>query len=207
MHFHPVTVQTCIDTPLGPVRLAASPTGLAGLWFEGQRHAPGPLLTKAWADEPTHPVLREAAQQLLQYLKGERTAFTLPLDLSGGTPFQQAVWHALMAIDRGQTTSYSALGSLIGNPKAVRAVGAAVGRNPLSVVVPCHRVIGSDGSLTGYAGGLDRKMALLALEGAQWNASRAPRAKAGTSGTSGTSGDSGSSDTSNHAHPPQRSPA
>ena len=111
-------------------------------------------------------LLRKAAEQLRQYLRGERQHFDLPLDLGGGTPFQQAVWKALLRIPTGHTTSYGALGRQIGKPAAVRAVGAAVGRNPLSVVVPCHRVLGQDGSLTGYAGGLDRKATLLHLEGA-----------------------------------------
>jgi methylated-DNA-[protein]-cysteine S-methyltransferase len=111
-------------------------------------------------------VLREAAAQLQQYLRGERQHFDLPLDLAGGTGFQQAVWQALLRIPPGRTTSYGALGREIGRPAAVRAVGAAVGRNPLSLVVPCHRVLGGDGSLTGYAGGLERKAALLRLEGA-----------------------------------------
>ena len=160
MPFHPHTVQTRTNTPLGPVRLAASPTGLCGLWFEGQRHEPA----MAWPDAPDHPVLQEAARQLQQYLRGERTGFNLPLDLSGGTPFQQDVWRALLAMAHGATTSYGALSAQLGRPHAVRAVGAAVGRNPISVIVPCHRVLGADGSLTGYAGGLDRKTALLTLE-------------------------------------------
>jgi methylated-DNA-[protein]-cysteine S-methyltransferase len=169
MLFHPHTVQMRTTTQLGPVRLAASPTGLAGVWFEGQRHEPGPWLygASAWPDTPGHPVLQEAALQLQQYFAGERAHFDLPLDLSGGTPFQQSVWHALLTIGRGATTSYGALSQQLGNPRAVRALGAAVGRNPLSVVVPCHRVVGMDGSLTGYAGGLDRKRALLTLENAQ----------------------------------------
>ena len=168
MQFHPLTVQTRVDSRLGTVRLAASPAGLVGLWFEGQRHEPATRLSGpgAWADAPDHPVLQEAARQLEHYLKGHRDGFDLPLDISGGTPFQQTVWRALLAIDRGQTISYGLLSRLIGNPKAVRAVGAAVGRNPLSVVVPCHRVVGTDGSLTGYAGGLDRKKSLLNLENA-----------------------------------------
>ena len=166
MHFHPHTVQIRTTTALGPARLAASPAGLAGVWFEGQRHEPTRQLhgPGAWADAPGHPLLQEAARQLQQYLRGERAGFDLPLDLSGGTPFQQDVWRALLAINRGATTSYGALSRQLGRPLAVRAVGAAVGRNPLSVVVPCHRVLGADGSLTGYAGGLDRKTALLALE-------------------------------------------
>ncbi|MDY0107005.1 MAG: methylated-DNA--[protein]-cysteine S-methyltransferase [Giesbergeria sp.] len=167
MQFHPSTVQARTDTPLGTVRLAASPAGLCGLWFDGQRHLPAPLDGPgAWPEAPEHPVLRRAAEQLGQFLRGERVQFDLPLDLTGGTPFQQAVWQALLRISAGQTTSYGALSRQIGRPTAVRAVGAAVGRNPLSVIVPCHRVLGQDGGLTGYAGGLERKAALLRLEGA-----------------------------------------
>lgn len=168
MQFHPHTVQMRTSTPLGPVRLAASPAGLAGVWFEGQRHEPSARLhgPAAWADATGHPLLQEAERQLQHYLCGERAGFDLPLDLSGGTPFQQEVWRALLAIGRGATTSYGALSRQLGRPLAVRAVGAAVGRNPISVVVPCHRVVGTDGSLTGYAGGLDRKRALLTLENA-----------------------------------------
>lgn len=166
MQFHPLTVQTSTPTLLGTVRLAASPAGLCGLWFDGQRHQP-PLLDGpgAWPTVHDHPVLRLAAEQLQQYLRGDRQPFDLPLDLAGGTAFQQAVWQALLRIPRGQTTSYGALARQMDRPTAVRAVGAAVGRNPLSMVVPCHRVLGQDGSLTGYAGGLDRKTALLRLEG------------------------------------------
>lgn len=180
MLYHPHTVQARASTPLGPVRLAASPAGLCGLWFEGQRHEPSRWLQgdTAWAETDAHPLLQEAALQLQQYLGGEREAFDLPLDLSGGTPFQQDVWRALLAIGRGGTTSYGQLSHSLGRPRAVRAVGAAVGRNPLSVVVPCHRVLGADGSLTGYAGGLDRKTALLALE----KALAAPAASAASRG-------------------------
>lgn len=168
MQYHPHTVQLQASSDLGPVRLAASPTGLSGLWFEGQRHEPADRLygTLAWPHAPGHPVLQAAALQLQQYLADERSTFDLPLDLSGGTPFQQSVWRSLLAIGRGATTSYGALSLQLGRPRAVRALGAAVGRNPLSVVVPCHRVVGTDGSLTGYAGGLDRKRALLTLENA-----------------------------------------
>src|SRR5690606_3361601 len=120
---------------LGAVRLAASPTGLAGVWFEGQRHAPtsgfdGP---GAWAHAPADPLLQEAAHQLHAYLDGSRSGFDLPLDFTSGTPFQQEVWRALLAIGRGATVSYGALSRQLGRPLAVRAVGAAVGRNPLSV--------------------------------------------------------------------------
>jgi len=109
-------------------------------------------------------VLRAACQQLAEYFASERTVFDLPLGLLAGTTFQRSVWEALRAIPCGKTTSYGALARDIGRPHAVRAVGAAVGRNPLGIVVPCHRVLGSQGALTGYAGGLDRKRALLALE-------------------------------------------
>ncbi len=150
------------DSPMGGMRLAATAHGLAGAWFEGQRHWPD---TDGWRDAPGDPVLQAAQAQLQAYLAGARSDFDLPLDLRHGTAFQQTVWRALLAIPRGDTHSYGQLSQAIGRPLAARAVGAAVGRNPLSVIVPCHRVVGSDGSLTGYAGGLPRKQALLALEG------------------------------------------
>lgn len=149
---------------LGGITLAATDRGLAGAWFDEQRHSPD---TSGWIDAPEHPVLRQAAAQLAAYFDGTLDHFDMPLDLSHGTDFQQAVWQALLRIPRGDTTSYGQLGADIGKPAAVRAVGAAVGRNPISVVVPCHRVLGSDGSLTGYAGGLERKTHLLHLEGAR----------------------------------------
>ncbi|MET0543075.1 MAG: methylated-DNA--[protein]-cysteine S-methyltransferase [Variovorax sp.] len=155
--------STRIDSPLGGITLAATDAGLAGLWFDAQRHAPD---TTGWQTDANHPVLREAAAQVDDYFAGRRTQFDLPLDLSHGTAFQQTVWRALCAIAPGRTTSYGRLGAVIGKPAAVRAVGAAVGRNPISVIVPCHRVLGADGGLTGYAGGLERKSALLQLEGA-----------------------------------------
>ena len=154
---------TDIDSALGGIILAATGKGLAGLWFHGQRHMPN---MTGWQPAPRHPVLRETEQQLADYFAGRRRQFDLPLDLSHGTAFQQSVWQALLAIAPGRTTSYGALALAIGEPAAVRAVGAAVGRNPISVIVPCHRVLGADGSLTGYAGGLERKRALLKLEGA-----------------------------------------
>jgi methylated-DNA-[protein]-cysteine S-methyltransferase len=111
-------------------------------------------------------VLQQAAEQLAQYFAGQRSTFDLPLDLSNGTAFQQAVWQALLDIAPGQTCSYKTLSAAVGRPAAMRAVGGAVGRNPLSIIVPCHRVVGAHGALTGYAGGLARKTALLQLEGA-----------------------------------------
>jgi len=154
-------------TPLGPVLLAASDAGLAGLWFEGQRHDPA----AAWkglghqAPRPAHPVLQAAEEQLQAYFDGRLTRFDLPLDLSHGTHFQRQVWQALTAVAHGQITTYSELAARVGTPQAARAVGAAVGRNPVSIIVPCHRVLGAHGALTGYAGGLARKRALLQLEG------------------------------------------
>lgn len=149
-------------TPLGPVRLAASAQGLCGLWFEGQKHEPA--VDEHWLADPRHPLLCEAARQLQAYFQGRLTRFELPLDLGAGTAFQQSVWQALLAVPHGRTLSYAELAARIGRPLAVRAVGAAVGRNPVSVVVPCHRIIGKAGALTGYAGGLPRKTALLQIE-------------------------------------------
>ena len=167
MKFDPSVVQTRFQSPLGSITLAASRTGLAGAWFAGQRHLPDELATpSSWPTNAAHPVLKNAAQQLDEYFAGRRRVFDLPLDLTGGTAFQQTVWHALLAIATGTTTSYSHISKSVGNAAAVRAVGAAVGRNPISIIVPCHRVLGENGTLTGYAGGLDRKTALLRLEGA-----------------------------------------
>lgn len=165
MHFHPLTVTTHTTTPLGGAWLAASPLGLSGLWFDDQRDLPaavgGP---NAWLQNDTHPVLQAALVQLQEYFRGGRTAFELPLDIACGTVFQQSVWRALQSISHGKTTSYSALSAQIGRPTAVRAVASAIGRNPLSVIIPCHRVLGKNGSLTGYTGGLERKAWLLQFE-------------------------------------------
>ena len=157
------TVRSHFDSPLGRVILAARQHQLMGIWFDGQSHQPNPSL---WPLDHENPVLQQAEQQLKAYFSHSLTAFDLPLDLSSGTPFQQAVWRALLSIPAGKTSSYGALSALIGKPTAARAVGAAIGRNPFSIVIPCHRVIGAGGALTGYAGGLERKTALLKLEGA-----------------------------------------
>ena len=154
-------VRTTFDSPLGPMTLAASAQGLCGAWFEGQAHQPDPL---RWELKPTHPVLQTACSQLSAYFSAQRARFELPLDLSWGTPFQQRVWERLRAIPYGVTQSYGEIARYLGQAAASRAVGAAVGRNPLSIIVPCHRVVGSAGALTGYAGGLERKIALLQLE-------------------------------------------
>ncbi|MDB5929274.1 MAG: methylated-DNA--protein-cysteine methyltransferase [Polaromonas sp.] len=168
MKFHSSTVQTRVPSPLGAIAIAATDKGLAGLWFaEGQRYLPAWLTgPAAWPQATDHPVLRLVGQQLGEYFAGQRTRFDLPLDLGHGTAFQQQVWQALLAIPQGSVISYGEVSRRIGNPTAVRAVGGAIGRNPVSIIVPCHRVRGSNGTLTGYAGGLERKAALLRLEGA-----------------------------------------
>jgi len=155
------TLRCAFTGPLGPMVLAAHDTALVGVWFDGQQHQPD---FSVWASAPQHPVLQQAVTQLQQYFAGQRRTFDLPLDLSSGTDFQQAVWAALQEVATGTTVSYGTISQRIGKPKAVRAVGAAIGRNPLGIVVPCHRVVGANGALTGYAGGLDRKIALLDLE-------------------------------------------
>lgn len=158
----PSLVHRRVPTPLGPYLLAADDSALCGVWRAGQAHPPRPEQLGAPAQE--HPLLTEAAAQLQAYLRGEREAFALPLRPQG-TPFQLAVWEQLRQVPRGTTTGYGALARAIGRARAAQAVGGAVGRNPLQIVVPCHRVLGADGSLTGYAGGLETKIALLRLEG------------------------------------------
>ena len=157
---HTATAQRRIATPLGDVLLVRTEHGLAGAWFEGQKHHPGAIDAPRAEDDP---LLARAADQLRAYFDGTADTFDVPLDLQGSA-FQRSVWAALLAIDCGATRSYGDIARAIGAPQAVRAVGSAVGRNPVSVIVPCHRVVGSGGALTGYAGGLDRKRALLALE-------------------------------------------
>ena len=155
--------ETVMESPIGTLRLVAEGDGLAGLYMEEHAHAPGVVSGGGGEGDP---VLEEARRQLTAWFAGERTAFDLPLR-PRGTPFQLAVWRALEAIPYGETRSYRDVAAAIGQPAAVRAVGAANGRNPLSIVVPCHRVIGAGGALTGYGGGLDRKRWLLAHERAE----------------------------------------
>jgi methylated-DNA-[protein]-cysteine S-methyltransferase len=159
-----------VASPLGSLLLAASDQGMVGVWFDDQRHRPPDATVAAWRESPAHPMLQQAALQLGAYFlsaPGAAPRFDLPLDLSVGTGFQQAVWRALLEITAGDTRSYAQIAHAVGRPAAVRAVGAAIGRNPLTIVVPCHRVVASSGALTGYAGGLHRKTALLAREGAR----------------------------------------
>lgn len=147
---------------LGDMLLTADGPALTGLYFEGQKHQPAVL--PEWVRDDEDRVLRRAAAALSAYFSGASLDVSLPLQ-ARGTAFQQSVWAQLRAIPRGQTLTYAEVARAIGAPAAVRAVGAAVGRNPISLFVPCHRVLGSDGSLTGYAGGLSRKAHLLRLEG------------------------------------------
>ncbi|MDU6432793.1 MAG: methylated-DNA--[protein]-cysteine S-methyltransferase [Pantoea sp.] len=150
-----------VSTPVGELKLVASERGLAAiLWKNDDPH--GSRFLPQTRNE-AHPVLIEAERQLREYFAGERRCFTLPLDFVG-TEFQKKVWNALVAIPFGETRSYSEIARQIGHPQAVRAVGAANGRNPLSIVAPCHRVIGANGKLTGFAGGLEVKAFLLDLE-------------------------------------------
>jgi len=141
--------------------LAASEDALVWAGFDGQAHAPE---TRQWPVAHSHPVLQRACDQLQAYFAGERTRFDVPINLDCGSAFQQRVWQALLTIAPGQTVSYGWMSQQIGQPGAMRAVGGAIGRNPISILIPCHRVVGSRGALTGYAGGLNRKIALLELE-------------------------------------------
>ena len=162
MYFQAPIFQTTWQSPLGLMVIAASKVGLAGAWFADQKHVPD---WSGWQGQPDHPVLNQALKALRSYFAGEKERPLIELDLRSGTEFQQSVWRALLTTPWGTSVSYGQLAAAVGRPSAVRAVGAAVGRNPVSILVPCHRVLGADGSLTGYAGGLQRKTALLQLEG------------------------------------------
>jgi methylated-DNA-[protein]-cysteine S-methyltransferase len=152
--------HTVVDSPVGPLTLVAGDDGvLTGLYMESQLYRPA---EPAFGDRDDAP-FTEAAGQLAEYFAGQRREFDLALSLSG-TPFQRAVWQELRRIPHGETVSYRELAERIGRPTAARAVGLANGRNPVGIIVPCHRVIGSAGGLTGYGGGLDRKRRLLEFE-------------------------------------------
>ena len=152
-----------IDSPVGPLLLAASDAGMHTIEFQDAKH---PVKRSDGWLESGHPLLRRAEEQLGEYFAGRRRSFDLPL-APLGTPFQRKVWEALAAIPYGTTASYGQLAARVGRPSASRAVGAANGRNPLPIVLPCHRVIGANGALTGFGGGLPTKQFLLRLEGAQ----------------------------------------
>jgi methylated-DNA-[protein]-cysteine S-methyltransferase len=151
------------DSPLGRLLFVASERGLRGIYFEQHKHFRG---RGNWQHAPEHPILLKAMREMQEFFDGKREQFDVPLDLQG-TPFQQTVWQALLRIPFGDTISYGEHAQRVGKPEAARAVGAAIGRNPVSIIVPCHRVVAGNGNITGYAGGLERKRALLAFESRQ----------------------------------------
>jgi methylated-DNA-[protein]-cysteine S-methyltransferase len=150
-----------ITSPVGKLKLVASDKGLVAILWENDNPRRVPLTSSVEDDQ--QKILVEVERQLNQYFTGERRSFSLPLDMRG-TPFQKDVWEALLSIPFGETRSYGQLAKQIGRSSASRAVGAANGRNPISIIVPCHRVIGSSGKLTGFAGGLETKATLLDME-------------------------------------------
>jgi methylated-DNA-[protein]-cysteine S-methyltransferase len=150
-----------MQSPVGKLKLVASDKGLVAVLWQNER--PNRVPIDVSTEEASHPILAETERQLEEYFAGERRIFSLPLDMRG-THFQKSVWEALLGIPFGETRSYGQLAKQLGNPNAMRAVGAANGRNPISIVVPCHRVIGSSGDLTGFGGGLETKAQLLDLE-------------------------------------------
>lgn len=153
-----------IPSPVGRLKLVGNENGLAAILWENDN--PTRVRLNIAGENKDHPVLVETERQLAEYFAGTRTAFTVALNTTG-TAFQKKVWQALLAIPFGKTRSYGEIALELGNPNAVRAVGAANGRNPVSIIAPCHRVIGSTGKLTGFAGGLAAKAFLLAHEGAR----------------------------------------
>lgn len=146
---------------LGDLLLVANADQLTGIYFQDCKHAPKPLAD--WKLDPKHPVLKQAGVELQEYLAGKRTDFSVPLHRAG-TDFQNEVWRQIARIPFGRTITYTELARRAGKPDAVRAAGTATGRNPLSLIVPCHRVVGKNGGMGGYAGGLSRKEHLLELE-------------------------------------------
>jgi methylated-DNA-[protein]-cysteine S-methyltransferase len=157
-----------IASPLGPMLALAEGGAIAGLDFTDAKYAPG--IDPAWMEDPAWPPLRDCAAQIAEYFAGERGRFDLPI-APRGTEFQLQVWREIAKVPYGHTITYSELARRAGAPGAARAAGAATGRNPLALVVPCHRIVATDGALTGYAGGLARKARLLELEGAAVEAS------------------------------------
>lgn len=154
-------VHTTMDSPVGALKLVASERGLVAILWENDD--PARVRVGETVESPAHPVLAEAERQLKAYFAGTLTVFSLPLEFVG-TEFQKRVWHALLTIPFGETRTYGQIAAQIGSPSAARAVGAANGKNPISIVAPCHRVIGSNGALTGFAGGMEAKSRLLEIE-------------------------------------------
>lgn len=154
--------RTRLHTPFGELTVVASGVGVRYVMFENDAH-PKSFANMSIVDDPRHPIISVAVQQLNEYLAGQRTSFDVPLDIVG-TDFQLQAWHALAKIPFGDTVSYAKQAASIGRPTATRAIGAANGRNPVVIVLPCHRVIGADGSLTGFGGGIGVKKWLLEHE-------------------------------------------
>ncbi len=150
------------QSPRGRILLVADDRALTGLYFAGQKYHP--RIDKQWKRADKHEPLHQAKLELSEYFDGKRTQFSVKV-APQGTPFQRAVWKSIAGVQFGQTIAYAELARRAGRPGSARAAGAATGRNPISIIVPCHRIVGSNGSLTGYAGGLAKKRALLALEG------------------------------------------
>ena len=148
-------------SPQGKMLLVATDEGLAGVYFNRQKYFPEK--GREWKRDPDHAPLKQAKRELREYFAGKRKRFEVALDPQG-TPFQRSVWKAISSVGFGKTMTYGQLASKAGSPGSARAAGAATGRNPIGIIVPCHRIMGADGSLTGYAGGLGRKRALLVLE-------------------------------------------
>jgi methylated-DNA-[protein]-cysteine S-methyltransferase len=156
-----MTSYSIIKTPLGDLMLVANKSELVGLYFADCDHIP--KARSNWTHDQRHPVLQLAGKQLKEYFEGKRNSFSLPMNFVG-TDFQNRVWAEIALIPFGKTISYSELAKKAGKPKAIRAAGTATGRNPLSIVIPCHRVLAKNSALGGYAGGLKRKQHLLKLE-------------------------------------------
>lgn len=150
-----------LDSPVGQLQLVANETALVAVLWENEK--PDRVRLASLVEDHKHPILLKTAKQLNEYFAGKRQIFDLPLDFSG-TEFQQKVWQALLTIPFGETRSYKQIAEQIGNVKAVRAVGAANGKNPISIIAPCHRVVGASGKLVGFAGGLENKDILLKIE-------------------------------------------
>ena len=152
-----------MQSPIGELLLVADESAFTGVYYAGRKHIPA--IHKNWKTDWKNPILKEAVAQLKDYFAGKRDEFDLPLRMTG-TGFQEKVWKEIARIPFGETLTYSELARRVGSPTAIRAAGASTGRNPMSIIVPCHRVVGKNGSLTGFAGGLERKRHLLKLENA-----------------------------------------
>ena len=159
--------------PLGELLLVANQSALTEVHLRHGKHVPA--ISEAWVEAHSHPILKLAKAELDAYFGGQLQVFTVPIEPFGGTPFQKGAWATLLKIPYGETRTYGEQAALMGQPRATRAVGAANGKNPISIIVPCPRVVGSNGSLTGYAGGIDAKRTLLALEASAARTADSPR--------------------------------